>query len=77
MIHGGKSIRPYACGDLYDRPQATEGNRYVFSSMEALEDFLLFGKRDVLLRTNDAEAVLYEHNGEKAFVLVNFKQKKI
>ena len=75
MIHGGKSIRPYAFGDLYDRPQVTEGCRYVFASMEALEDFLLFGKREVLLRTNDAEAVLYEHNGEKAFVLVNFNME--
>lgn len=72
MIHGSKTIRPYAFGDLYDRPQNTEGYRYVFSSMEALEDFLLFGSREVLLRTNDAEAVLYEYNGEKAFVLVNF-----
>ena len=75
MIHGGKSIRPYAFGDLYDRPQVTEGCRYVFASMEALQDFLLFGKREVLLRTNDAEAVLYEHNGEKAFVLVNFNME--
>ena len=72
MIHGGKSIRPYAFGDLYDRPHVTEGYRYLFASLEALEDFLLFGSRKVLLRTNDAEAVLYEHNGEKAFVLVNF-----
>ena len=75
MIHGGKSIRPYACADLYDRPQVVEANRYVFASMEALEDFLLFGKRDVLLRTNDAEAVHYEYNGEKAFVLVNFNME--
>ena len=72
MIHGGKSIRPYAFGDMYDRVQVAEGYRYVFSSLEALEDFLLFGSREVLLRTNDAEAVMYEHNGEKAFVLVNF-----
>ena len=72
MIHGGKSIRPYAFGDLYDRPHITEGYRYLFASLEALEDFLLFGKREVLMRTNDAEAVMYEHNGEKAFVLVNF-----
>ncbi|MBQ3529389.1 MAG: hypothetical protein IJA47_02725 [Oscillospiraceae bacterium] len=75
MIHGGKSIRPYAFGDLFDRPQITEGYRYVFSSMEALEDFMLLGKREVLLRTDDAEAVLYEYNGEKAFVLVNFNME--
>ena len=75
MIHGGKSIRPYAFADMYDRAYVAEGFRYMFSSLEALEDFLLFGKREVLLRTNDAEAVLYEHNGEKAFVLVNFNME--
>ena len=74
MIHGGKSLDPYAYHDVNDRAAMYEGIRYVFGSFEALEDFMLFGKREVLLRTNDAEAVLYELNDEKMFVLVNFNQ---
>ncbi len=74
MIHGGKSLDPYAYHDVNDRAAMYEGMRYVFGSFEALEDFMLFGKREVLLRTNDAEAVLYNLNDEQMFVLVNFNQ---
>ncbi len=74
MIHGGKSLHPYGCGDMNDRPVGTEGTRYIFSSFEALEDIVLMGKRTVLYRTQEAEAVLYEHGDEKMFVLVNFTQ---
>ena len=75
MIHGGKSVRPYAFGDMYDRPASKEGIRYLFSSFEALEQNLLFGKRTTLLRTAEAEAVLYDSGDEKIFVAVNFKQE--
>jgi len=75
MIHGGKSLNPYAGHDLNDRPSVTEGVRYIFSSFEALEKIVLFGKRSVLLRTKDAEAVLYDHGDEQMFVLVNFTQE--
>ena len=76
MIHGGKTIRPYACGDLADRPFSDAGIRYLFSSFEALEDFILFGKRTQLLRTENAECVMYENGEEKMFVLVNFEQEE-
>ncbi len=75
MIHGGKSVRPYAFGDMYDRPASTEGIRYLFSSLEALERNLLFGERTTLLRTSDAEAVLYDNGDEKMFVAINFTQE--
>jgi len=74
MIHGGKSLIPYAFHDMADRPAIREGMRYMFSSFAALEDIVLLGKRTTLLRTNDAEAVLYDHADEKMFVLVNFNQ---
>ena len=74
MIHGGKTITPYACGDMRDRPCLEEGTRYLFSSMEALEQLMLFGKRAQLMRTEDAECVLYDNGDEKMFVLVNFNQ---
>ncbi|MBQ3529385.1 MAG: hypothetical protein IJA47_02705 [Oscillospiraceae bacterium] len=75
LIHGGKSVRPYAFGDMYDRPGSKEGCRYLFSSLEALEQNLLHGKRTTLLRTSEAEAVLYDSGDEKMFVAVNFKQQ--
>ena len=75
MIHGGKTIKPYACGDMADRMVAEEGVRYLFSSFEALESLVLFGKRRQLLRTEEAECVLYDKGDEQMFVLVNFNQE--
>jgi len=74
MIRGGKSLHPYAYHDMNDRPAVIEGARYIFSSFEALEKPVLLGKRNVLLRTQDAESVLYDNGDEKLFVLVNFTQ---
>lgn len=74
MMHGGKSLWPYAYHDLNDRAAMYEGMRYIFSTFEALEDIVLFGKRTTLHKTLDAEAVLYEHNDEKMFVLCNYTQ---
>ncbi|MBQ3529386.1 MAG: hypothetical protein IJA47_02710 [Oscillospiraceae bacterium] len=74
MIHGGKTLRPYATGDMADRPVAEEGVRYLFSSFEALEQLVLHGKRTQLLRTEEAECVLYDKGDEQMFVLVNFQE---
>ena len=74
MIHGGKSLDPYAYHDVNDRAATYEGVRYLFSSFEALEELVLHGKRTTLYRTNDAEAVLYDSGAEKMFVVVNFNQ---
>jgi hypothetical protein len=72
MIHGGKSLWPYANHDNNDRPRLLEGNRYIFSTFEALEDIVLFGKRTQLYRTNEVECVHYDHGDEKMYVVVNF-----
>ena len=74
MIHGGKSLWPYASHDLNDSPVLLEGMRYIFSSFEALEEIVLLGKRTQLFRSDNAECVLYEHGDEKMFALVNFNQ---
>lgn len=74
MIHGGKSLWPYASHDLNDRPCLYEGFRYIFSSFEALEDIVLHGKRTTLYRSDDGECVHYDNGDEKMFVLVNFNQ---
>jgi len=71
MIRGGKTLWPYAYHDLNDRASLYEGTRYIFSSFEALDKIVLHGKRTTLLKTPEAEAVLYEHGEEKMFVLVN------
>jgi len=75
MIHGGKTLDPYAYHDMNDRPALYEGMRYIFSSFEALDKLVLLGERTVLLRTEDVEAVLYDKGDEQMFALVNFTQK--
>ena len=74
MIRGGKTLWPYAYHDMNDRTGLYEGTRYIFSSFAALEDLVLFGKRTHLIKTPDVEAVLYETEKEKMFVLVNMTQ---
>ena len=71
IMHGAKTLEPYAYHDLNDRASIYEGSRYIFSSIIALEDILLFAKRTTLLRTQEVDCVLYEHGDEQMFVLVN------
>lgn len=70
MIHGGKTLRPYAYHDLNDTPKMYEGYRYLFASFEALESLVLHGKRTTLFKSGEAEAVHYDNGDEKMFVLV-------
>jgi len=70
-VRGAKSLCSYAYHDMNDRPTLYEGCRYMFSSMEALEDILLLGQRQTLVQTPEIESVLYTHGDEKMFVLVN------
>ena len=71
MIHGAKTIWPYAYHDLNDRAALYEGIRYLFSSMEALDRFLLFGERTPLISTPEVDGVLYTLKRDQVFVLVN------
>ena len=75
LVRGAKSLRHYAYHDLYDRSSIYEGARYLFSSAERLEDILLFAERTTLYKSAEMECALFERNGEKIFVLVNFTQK--
>ncbi len=77
MIHGGKSLWPYASHDLNDSPVLLEGMRYIFSSFEALEEIILLGERTQLFRSDDAECVRYDLGDEKLFALVNFTQQPL
>ncbi len=71
MIRGGKSLWPFAYMDLPDRAAMYEGNRYVFSSFGALQEFVLHAKRTTLVNTDEVEAVYYDLPDKKMFVLVN------
>ncbi len=71
MIHGGKTLWPYAYHDINDRASIYEGTRYIFSSFEALEELILHAKRTVLMRNDKIDSVLYELGEEKMFVLCN------
>ena len=74
FLRGAKTLFPYAYHDLGDRAQMYEGTRYIFSSAAALEDILLFGKRQTLVRTADYEAALWTMpDGEKMFCVQNFR----
>ncbi|MBQ7177094.1 MAG: hypothetical protein IJS08_06735 [Victivallales bacterium] len=72
MIHGGKGLHPYTFRHMGDRPCLYEGIRYIFSTFDVLQDFMLFAKRTVLHRSDEYEVVLYELGKEKMFAAVNF-----
>ena len=75
IVRGAMTLRQYAYHDMNDRAAMYEGTRYVFSSVEALEDILLDAKRTTLVQNTEYECALYDLNGEKMFVLVNFSQE--
>lgn len=77
MLRGGKTLWPYAYHDMGDRAALYEGNRYVNSTFEALEDFILDGKRITLLKTPDAECVRWDLEcGAAMFALANFTSER-
>ena len=71
MMHGGKSLNPYAYHDIGDRPGLFEGACYTFSSFAALEDIVLNGTRTWLIKSDTAKCVRYDLPDESMFVLVN------
>ena len=71
MIHGGKSLYPYAYHDMNDRGSMYEGTRYIFSSFAALDKLVLLGKRTELVKNQEVHGVLYDRGEEQMFVLVN------
>ncbi len=78
MIRGCKTLYPYAYHDLGDVPSVYEGIRYIFTSVDALQDFILFGKRTLLFHNTEAGAALFElKNGEKMFTAVNYSTQPV
>ena len=60
-----------------DRAALYDGNCFVNSSVIALEDLLLCGKRTTLLKTPDGECARWDKpDGEAMFVLANFTNER-
>ncbi len=74
--NGAKSMWSYAGHDIHDRASLYEGTRYIYSSIEALEELLAVGKRTVLVDTIEVEAVLWETESEKMFVVANMTNEE-
>ena len=76
LVRGAKVMFPYAYHDLGDRPQLYEGTRYMFESIEALEDVILYGTRKTLVKTREYECCQWTMPaGDRVIALVNFTQK--
>lgn len=73
--HGAKAITSYAYHDLNDRPRLYEGTRYLYSSLEALEEQILMAEIKPLLCTDDIDAYIYEYGEDSVFVAVNMSDK--
>lgn len=73
--HGCRSLFPYAYHDLGDRASLYEGIRYIFESIEYIQDFLMFGQRNMLLTNQNCEAVLWQLGKEQMFTVVNMTQQ--
>ena len=71
MIRGAKTLCSYAYHDMNDRGWLYEGSRYIFSSLERLEEMQLMATRTTLYKTKEVEAVLYTLGEKKMFVVVN------
>ncbi len=71
LNHGAKSVWPYAGHDLHDRAQMYEGCRYIFASVEAVEDILMHGKRTILFHNEKLEVVMWVKGDEKMFTVTN------
>jgi hypothetical protein len=71
MIRGAKTINSYAFHDINDRGWLYEGTRYIYASLERLEEMQLMSERTTLYKTQEAEAVLYTLGEKKMIVAVN------
>ena len=76
LVHGAKSINPYAYHDLGDRPSIFRGVKFTNETIERLEEILLSGKRTMIVK-DDYEAALWEYEGKRLFAIVNLKNEKL
>ena len=77
LLRGAKSLNPFFYTDMGDRAALYDGNCFVNSSVIALEDLLLGGKRTTLLKAPDGECARWNlPDGDAMFVLANFTNER-
>ena len=77
LLRGAKSLNPFFYTEMGDRAALYDGNCFVNSSVIALEDLLLCGKRTTLLKTPDGECARWDKpDGDAMFVLANFTNER-
>lgn len=77
LLRGARSLNPFYYTDMGDRAALYDGNCFVNSSVIALEDLLLSGKRTTLFKTPDGECARWDKpDGEAMFVLANFTNER-
>ena len=76
LMHGAKTMWPYAGHDIGDRPALYHGCRYQFRQCEVLAPFFLEGKRTILKSDKNEEAAEWTWNGKVLRSHVDFRTMK-
>ncbi|MBR2911751.1 MAG: hypothetical protein IKC05_09080 [Lentisphaeria bacterium] len=78
IVNGGRLMWAYAYMDMGDRPTLYEGLRYLYGSIETLENILVKGKA-VALKSSDKmlEGVLIRNGKEELLILCNVSAKAL
>lgn len=78
LVRGAKTMYPYVYHDFCDRAGLYVGTRYMFETIENLEDVFLFGKRETLSRSRESEATVWTMpDGERLLAVLNFTQNPV
>ena len=72
VLHGAKTLWPYAGHDIGDRPQLYEGTRYLFQGMAALEDILLFGTKTDFTKSDAVHGATWRYGDARLLVVCNY-----
>lgn len=76
LVNGAKSLYPFIFNCVGERPSLEEAVKYTQGMVADLEDILLFGERNRLVRSNAFECAKWELKGEKLFAVVNLTEKQ-
>ena len=72
LIGGAKTAFPFVMASIAQSPQLFEGVRYLFSSCEALQDYLLLGDWRRIVKNDRLDAAVWTLNGRRMFAVLNY-----
>ena len=76
VCEGSKTLYPFIKCAIAERPAVYEGVKYTFTSVRALEDYLLFGDREILSKNYNHVATRWTmKDGRRMFAVVNFHEQ--